>query len=143
MAYLKARDVSGTPIDRPLACTTCSIAGHLYAQPQLRACDPCIKTIPPKICLKKCDVIHAQDGEASNNTMLRAINERIEAGGLPNLSMTYCMPDLTHAAKRDLGAVSNYYVMLGGELFSIRVVMICLYYGPDYNPHDRTRCTVA
>ena len=70
--------------------------------------------------MKMLSVVLVQDGEASNTAMMKAVNTRIVSGGIPSMSMTTVMPDLTHAMKRALRAVSNYYVMHKGELFCVR-----------------------
>ena len=78
--------------------------------------------------MKMLSVVLVQDGEASNTAMMKAVNTRIVSGGIPSMSMTTVMPDLTHAMKRALRAVSNYYVMHKGELFCVAVTVICMYY---------------
>ena len=79
-----------------------------------------------KVCMKMLSVVLVQDGEASNTSMMKAVNTRIVSGGIPSMSMTTVMPDLTHAMKRALRAVSNYYVMHKGELFCVAVTVICM-----------------
>ena len=94
-------DVStDSPIAHPLACGECRKIGHVYAQPQLRACDACITA--NRVCLKMAELVKAQDGESSNTTMMKAGNRRIQAGGILTMSLTTILPDLTHALKRVL-----------------------------------------
>ena len=87
------------------------------------------------------ELVKAQDGESSNTTMLKAGNRRIQAGGILTMSLTTILPDLTHALKRVLSAVSRYFVLDRGELFCCKVAMIAAYYDPDTN-REMTRVGV-
>ena len=93
-------------IENKKACADCERKGHANIEPQLRACDYCLKN--EEKCNKVAVIVVTQDSESRNSGGQKLLME--EKSENPSLNIVSTIADAPHVTKRKRQGFSNWFL---------------------------------